>query len=71
MAISLLSENEKNYKNKINHDHPYLLANIAFIYDFQGLFYKSNPYHMRLVNPDYDISFLDNDFKISILNNAG
>ena len=26
---------------------------------------------MRLVNPDYDISFLDNDFKISILNNAG
>ena len=38
---------------------------------YQKLFLKSRPYHLSLLNPDYDLSYLDNDFKISISNFAG
>ena len=70
IALQLIKENKENYNLKSNPDYPYLIANIAYIYDYQKLFLKSQPYHLSLLNPDYDLSYLDNDFKISILNNV-
>ena len=70
IALQLIKENKENYNLKSNPDYPYLIANIAYIYDYQKLFLKSRPYHLSLLNPDYDLSYLDNDFKISILNNV-